>query len=114
MRESNFVPSKNNGVDELTIDLARAKLLQEKCFTKIVRFLRWQQKKPASGSAEQIRRDIRLCELLTEYDRETFCSKPCNGTHDAVRLENAGATVRTERSRNGTERMRFEKGIRLV
>jgi hypothetical protein len=71
MRESNFTPSKNNGIDELTIDLARAKLLQEKCFSKIVRFVRWQQKKPASGSAEQIRRDIRLCELLTEYESQS-------------------------------------------
>ncbi len=61
----------NTGLETLTLDLARAKLLQEKCFSKIVRFVRWQQKKPASGSAEQIRRDIRLCELLVEYENQS-------------------------------------------
>ena len=71
MYKSNFAPSENNGIDELTLDLVRAKLLQEKCFSKIVRFVRWQQRKPASGSAEQIRRDVRLCELLTAYEDQS-------------------------------------------
>jgi hypothetical protein len=71
MHESNFALRDNNGIDELTLDLALAKLLLEKRFSKIVRFVRWQQKKPASGSAEQIRRDIRLCELLTEYESQS-------------------------------------------
>ena len=63
--------SDNASLENLTLDLARAKLLQEKCFSKIVRFVRWQQKRLASGSAEQIRRDVRLCELLVEYENQS-------------------------------------------
>jgi hypothetical protein len=62
----------------------------------------------------KVSRNARTFVHVAPVNRKTLCSKSRNGTHDAVRLENASATVRTERSRNGTERMRFEKGVRLV
>jgi hypothetical protein len=51
---------------------------------------------------------------VAPVDRKAISCQPRNGTHDAVRLENAGTTVWTERSRYGAERMSFEKRISLV
>lgn len=71
MNRSGDEPSDHIGIERLTLELLQAKSLQEKSFSHILRFIRWQRKNPASGSAEQIRRDIRLCELLTEYESQS-------------------------------------------
>lgn len=71
MHKSPNEPSDNIGSESLKLELVQAKSLQEKCFLHILRFIRWQRINPASGGAEQIRRDVRLCELLTEYESQS-------------------------------------------
>jgi hypothetical protein len=58
-------------IEKLTHKLEVAEAIREKRFTQIVRFFRRNQKKPASCTADQIRHDIRFCELLTEYGKES-------------------------------------------
>jgi hypothetical protein len=64
-------PSGNISSESLKLELVQAKSFQEKCFLHVLRFIRWQRKNPASGGAEQLRRDVRLCELLTEYESQS-------------------------------------------
>jgi hypothetical protein len=69
---SNAEPKAELALADLIRDLAHAKQAREKNFAAIIRFVRFREANgPAKDMMEQIRRDNKLCKLLTDYEAKS-------------------------------------------